>query len=469
MITYEQLLGRLDDSKLKMNHYKVIVAGILGCMLEFFDFFLIGFVLAFIIVPWKLTFAQATLVLMIAGIGSMTGAFTFGYLAEKVGRRPIFITTVLVFSISSGLMYFTPEGNWIYLTVMRLLVGFGVGGLYAIDLALVQEFVPARYRGVISGLLTAFIPIGVMLASFCAGYFTPMIGWRGLFIIALIPAFLTLLIRVWVPESPRWLISKGRYEKAAKSINWVTGSTENFSAAELQAGSAVAEPERKVSFRELFKYPRSLTVSVITNLCLRTADYGITLWAASLFVLVLRVTPVEAAKLFFPVAMAGFAGRWFWAFMSDVMGRRRAGMVLGVGCAASLMIAATFYKAYIGSTSVFWLAFICSYFFANGGMAVIGPYASEMWPKHLRAMGMGAAYGTGGIGTILGPIALGIFAGGGNLVTPKATLDAVGPAVTLWAAVTLIVAIGCYFGIETRNKSIEEIDTMVHIPKSNRV
>jgi len=82
---------------------------------------------------------------------------------------------------------------------------------------------------------------------------------------------------------------------------------------------------------------------------------------------------------------------------------------------------------------------------------------------------MGAAYGTGGIGTILGPIALGIFAGGGNLVTPKATLDAVGPAVTLWAAVTLIVAIGCYFGIETRNKSIEEIDTMVHIPKSNRV
>ncbi len=469
MTTYEQLLGRLDDSKLKMNHYKVIVAGILGCMLEFFDFFLIGFVLAFIIVPWKLTFAQASLVLLIAGIGSMSGAFTFGYLAEKVGRRPIFITTVLVFSVASGLMYFTPEGNWIYLTVMRFLVGFGVGGLYSIDLALVQEFVPARYRGVISGLLTAFIPIGVMLASFCAGYFTPMIGWRGLFIIALLPASLTLLIRLWVPESPRWLISKGRYEEAAKSINWVIGSTEQFSAADLQAGSTAAEPERNVAFRELLKYPRSLTVAATTNLCLRTADYGITLWAASLFVLVLQVTPVEAAKLFFPVAMAGFAGRWFWAFMSDLLGRRRAGMVLGVGCAISLMIAATFYKAFIGSTSVFWLAFIGSYFFANGGMAVIGPYASELWPKHLRAMGMGTAYGIGGLGTILGPIALGIFAGGGNLVTPKATLDAVGPAVTLWAVATFVVAIGCYFGIETRNKSIEEIDKLVHIPKSKGV
>jgi len=469
MITYEQLLSRLDDSKLKKNHYKVIVAGILGCMLEFFDYFLIGFVLAFIIVPWKLTFAQASLVLLIAGIGSMCGAFTFGYLAEKVGRRPIFITTVLVFSVSSGLMYFTPEGNWIYLTVMRLLVGFGVGGLYAIDLALVQEFVPARYRGVISGLLTAFIPIGVMLASFCAGYFTPMIGWRGLFLIALIPAFLTLVIRVWVPESPRWLISKGRYEDAAKSINWVIGSKEEFRAADLQAGAAAAEPERKVSFRELFKYPRSLIVAGTTNFCLRTADYGITLWAASLFVLVLQVTPAQAAKLFFPVAMSGFAGRWFWAFMSDAIGRRRAGMLLGVGCATFLMIAATFYKAYIGSTSVFWLAFICAYFFANGGMAVIGPYASEVWPKHLRAMGMGAGYGIGGIGNILGPIALGIFAGGGNLVTPKATLDAVGPAVTLWAAATFTVAIACYFGIETRNKSIEEIDTMVHIPEKSDV
>jgi len=469
MITCEQLLSRLDNSSLKTNHYKVIVAGILGCMLEFFDYFLIGFVLAFIIVPWHLTFAQATLVLLIAGVGAMLGAFFFGYAAEKIGRRPIFMITVLTFSIPSGLMYLTPEGNWIYLSAMRFIVGLGVGGLYTIDLALVQEFVPARYRGVISGLLTAFIPIGVMIASAIAGNLTHLIGWRGLFLIALLPAFLTLLVRVWIPESPRWLISKGRYEEAARSINWVTGSKEEFCVADLEAGSAAAEPERKVSWKELFKYPRSLIVACMTNFCLQTGDYGMTLWGATLFVLVMQVTPARAANLFFPVAMAGFAGRWFWAFMSDAIGRRRAGMVIGVGCAAVLMIAATFYKAYIGSTSVFWLAFIAAYFFANGGMAVIGPYASEVWPKHLRAMGMGTAYGTGGIGTILGPIALGIFAGGGNLVTPKATLAAVGPAVTLWAAVTFIVAIGCYFGIETRNKSIEEIDTMVNIPEKKGV
>jgi len=461
MITCEQLLARLDHSSLKANHYKVIVAGILGCMLEFFDYFLIGFVLAFIVVPWKLTFAQATIVLLIAGVGAMVGAFFFGYAAEKIGRRPIFMITVLTFSIPSGLMYLTPDGGWIYLSVMRFVVGFGVGGLYTIDLALVQEFVPARYRGVISGLLTAFIPIGVMIASALAGNLAPLIGWRGLFLIALMPAFLTLLIRVWIPESPRWLISKGRYEDAAKSIAWVTGSKEVFRAEELERAGATVEPERQVSWKELFKYPRSLIVACITNFCLQTGDYGMTLWGATLFVLVMQVSPAKAANLFFPVAMSGFAGRWFWAYMSEAIGRRRAGMVLGCSATVLLIIAAVFNRSFWGTTSVFWLAYAGLYFFVNGGMAVIGPYASEVWPKHLRAMGMGAGYGFGGLGKMLGPVALGLFAGGGNLVTPKATLAALGPAVGLWAAATFTVAVCCYFGIETRNKSIEEIDAMV--------
>ena len=461
MITCEQLLGKLDNSSLKANHYKVIIAGILGCMLEFFDYFLIGFVLAFIVVPWKLTFTQATVVLLIAGVGAMLGAFFFGWAAEKIGRRPIFIITVLTFSIPSGLMYFTPEGGWIYLSCMRFIVGVGVGGLYTIDLALVQEFVPSRYRGVISGLLTAFIPIGVMIASAIAGNLTPLIGWRGLFLIALLPALLTLLIRAWIPESPRWLISKGRYVEAVRSINWVIGSKEQIRAEDIQPPSAATEPVRKASWKELFQYPRSLIVACLTNFCLQTGDYGMTLWGATLFVLVMHASPAQAANLFFPVAMAGFAGRWFWAYMSEGVGRRRAGMLLG-GCATVLLlIAAVFNRAFIGGTSVFWLAYIGAYFFVNGGMAVIGPYASEVWPKHLRTMGMGAGYGFGGVGKMLGPVALGLFAGGGNLVTPKATLAALGPAIGLWAAAALTVAICCYFGIETRNKSIEEIDAMV--------
>ena len=84
-----------------------------------------------------------------------------------------------------------------------------------------QEFVPSRYRGVIGGLVTAVIPAGTMLGSICAAFLTPMVGWRGLFLIGLIPAAISLMFRFWMRESPRYLISRGRYEDAIKSINWV--------------------------------------------------------------------------------------------------------------------------------------------------------------------------------------------------------------------------------------------------------
>jgi len=189
----EDLYAKLEQSRITRNHVKVIVAAILGDLLEFFDYFLIGFVLAFVVVPWKLSYGQSATVLLSSGLGAVFGGFFWGYLADRVGRRPIFISTVLCFSISTGMMYLTPEGGWVFLTVFRFLTGFGVGGLYSIDLPLVQEFVPSRYRGTVSGIITSFIPLGIMLASILAAYITPSVGWRGLFLIGLIPAVLTSL------------------------------------------------------------------------------------------------------------------------------------------------------------------------------------------------------------------------------------------------------------------------------------
>jgi putative MFS transporter len=87
--------------------------------------------------------------------------------------------TIATFTLPSIFMYFTPEGNWIYLTVFRFIVGFGVGGLYSVDLPLVQEFMPTRVRGAVGGIVTALIPAGTLLGSFCAAYLTPVLGWRG--------------------------------------------------------------------------------------------------------------------------------------------------------------------------------------------------------------------------------------------------------------------------------------------------
>src|SRR5678816_1317199 len=206
--------------RLTGNQKKIVAAAIIGDALEFFDYFLIGFVLAFIIGPWKLTFGQSAIVLLSSGIGAMIGAMFWGWMADRIGRRKVFIGTVLNFSLGTGLLYFTPDNGWIYLTVFRFFVGFGVGGLYCVDLPLVQEFVPSSKRGKISGLVTVFIPVGIGIGALMGAYLAPQIGWRGLFALGVLPALVTLLVRLWVPKSPWWLVRQGRYEEARKSLAW---------------------------------------------------------------------------------------------------------------------------------------------------------------------------------------------------------------------------------------------------------
>src|SRR6202142_3157242 len=144
---------------------KILTAAIIGDALEFFDYFLIGFVLAFLIGPWKLTFGQSATVLMSSGIGAIIGAYGWGLVRHRLRRRKVFIGTVLNFSIATGLLYFTPDQGWVYLSLMRFFVGVGVGGLYCVDLPLVQEFMPSSKRGWVGVLVTCVIRLGVGLGA----------------------------------------------------------------------------------------------------------------------------------------------------------------------------------------------------------------------------------------------------------------------------------------------------------------
>src|SRR3954471_7757805 len=161
-----RMFARLDEARsLTANQIKIVAAAIIGDMLEFFDYFLIAFVLAFIIKPWQLTGGQSAVILLSSGIGAILGAFIWGRIADLYGRRKVFILTVLNFSIASGLLYFTPDNGWIYLSVMRFFVGVGVGGLYCVGLPLAQEFMPSSKRGWVGGIVTCVIPLGVGLGA----------------------------------------------------------------------------------------------------------------------------------------------------------------------------------------------------------------------------------------------------------------------------------------------------------------
>jgi MFS transporter, putative metabolite:H+ symporter len=441
------------QQRLTGNQHRIILAAILGNMLEFFDYFLIGFVLPFVVGPWKLTYLHAAIILLSSGIGAMIGAGVWGWLADRIGRRKVFIATVINFSVATGILALTPDGGWIFLTVFRFFVGFGIGGLYCVDLPLVQESIPSTKRGLVGGIVTAAIPLGVGLGAVLGAYLTPFVGWRGLFAVGLIPAALTLLIRAWVPESPRWLIRMGRPEEARRSLAW---------ALEIDP-KTIALPARVEAQRrgwlELFRHPRSLVVSWLGNLGMQTGIYGLTLWVPTLFTQLLGVSPKEAARLMILVSGGGFAGRVVFAYLSDAIGRRRSGGLLGFGAAVMVVITAYMHGAFIGTVSVFWLLMIVTWFFGDGGFAIVGPYAAEVWPADLRTSGMGSAYGFGGIGKIIGPLGLALIVGSSNVVTPQASVAAIVPAfIYLGAWFALAGAVYYFLGIETKGRSIEEID-----------
>ncbi|MBV9829244.1 MAG: MFS transporter, partial [Alphaproteobacteria bacterium] len=185
--------------------------------------FLIGYVLAFILKDWHITYGQSAVILVSAGLGAVPGAFFWGWIGDRIGRRTVVILTALNVAIATGIMYFTPGQDalipgWIFLAFFRFFVGFGNAELIAVDILLAQEFVPSSKRGWVSGLTASLLPAGNVLGAISGAYLAPYIGWRGLFLVGLTPALLVLLIRYWVPESPRYLLRMGRPEEAHESL-----------------------------------------------------------------------------------------------------------------------------------------------------------------------------------------------------------------------------------------------------------
>lgn len=451
------------QTKLTGNQRRIIFAAILGDMLEFFDYFLIGYVVAFIAGPWKLTFGESAVILLSSGFGAMFGAFFYGWLADKIGRRTVFLMTVINFSIATGILAFTPDNAWLFLAIFRFVIGFGVGGLYCVALPLVQEFVPAAKRGMVGGLVTVAVPIGILIGATLGAYATPYVGWRGLFAIGVVPGLLTLLIWAWVPESPRWLIQMGRMQEARQALAWAL----EMDPADLPMGAPEGHKQPASRLSDIFRYPRSLAVSWITNLGAQTGYYGFQLWAPTLLVQLLGIPPSRAAFLMIAVNLAGLFGRAGLSYLSDAIGRRASGGIFGFGAAILLIASAVCHNLFWGSVSVFWLLLIATNIFADGGFAIVGPYSAEVWPSALRTTGMGSAYGFGGIGKVIGPLGLALIVGSSNVITPQASISAIVPAYSYLAAWFVLAGfVYIFFGIETKGRSFESIENALEASRT---
>ena len=460
------MLQTLDSqTRLTGNQRRLVAVATIAVCLEFLDYFLIAFILAFVSSTWELTFGMSAAILLSSGVGAIAGGFIWGYAADRIGRRKVFLWTIATFTIGTGALIFTPESAALgvpYLVAFRVLIGFGAGGLYTVDLPLVQEFMPTSKRGLVTGFVTSAVPLGFLAGSLLVWLVSPLTGWRGLMVVCSVLALGVYIVRLWIPESPRWLLLEGEPEAARRSIAW---------ALEVDPDSlpldGTIERAPKARFRELLKYPRSLWLSWITELGTQTGYYGLTLWTPTLLVLVMGIDPSQAGLYMVVVTASAFAGRIVLSWFSEVIGRKVGGAIAG-GCAALfLMVAGLSGDLVLGGISLFFLAIIVTYFFGEGGFAIVGPYSAEVWPSRLRTSGMGSAYGFGGIGKVIGPLGLAVVIGASNLVKPEVTQQALLPAFIYFAAWYLLSAVTfLLLGFETRGTSLEELDVQLEAQRS---
>ena len=191
-----------DAGAWSIQEKRVVLAAFLGWTLDAFDFFLIVFIIKDIATafatPLKAVTYAITLTLMLRPVG----AFLSGYLADRLGRRPVLMASVGLYALTNFLSAFAP--SLAVLLVLRALFGIAMGGEWGVGASLALESVAVQRRGMVSGILQMGYPAGYLLAAVCNYLLHDLIGWRGMLMLGLAPALLVLYIRRHVPESPGW-------------------------------------------------------------------------------------------------------------------------------------------------------------------------------------------------------------------------------------------------------------------------
>ena len=212
-----ELVARLE--RIPVTRRLLLIRIIIGSA-TFFDAYtvlVIAFAMPSLVEQWSLTPAWVGFILSAGYVGQLIGAILFGWVAEKIGRMPTLLITIVLFVSMDVACLFAWSGA--SMLVFRFLQGIGTGGEVPVASAYINEFIGAHKRGRFFLMYELIFPIGLLFAGIAGYFLVPIYGWRSLFIVGLVPAILMIPLRVLMPESPRWLASKGRIEKADKVVS----------------------------------------------------------------------------------------------------------------------------------------------------------------------------------------------------------------------------------------------------------
>lgn len=449
--TSEDLLALFDSAPLNRRYWVAFTLLSALFVLEFFDFLVVGYLLAVLGPQWHLTYGQSALILYSGGVGSILGALVFGGLADAWGRKSLMISGTFICAVSAGLIGLVPSGAWEIFAVLRFFVGVGLTAGVTPSLTILVELTPTRHRTQLTSFYIVFASAGGLLASTTSAALLAALGWRGVAMLGIAPAFVGVLIWLYVSESVRWLAAKGRFAEArsevAKHLDLPLQSVP------LPTIPPAVQPRGRLS--ELYQQPRMFWETVIIWGGSSTAAYGVYLWGPTIVAMVLKVPVPQAAKYFIFVALGGVTGKIIVTFLAPLMGRRPLGVLWGFGGLIALALAGYYNDVVVGGLPMMVVLLCASTFFIEGGFSNLAPYTVESYGVRLGARSSGLGQAANGVGKILGPLSLALIAGTSNFVSPQATADAVLPAYLFLAFCMALVGLSfLILGVETHGRAM---------------
>jgi len=355
----------------------------------------------------SVTARDAVLALWLVGI--LLGALLGGPLTDRFGRRRLFVATLIWYAGFTVLTGLAPTLDVVYL--LRFAAALGVGAEYAIVTTAIAEFMPARVRGRANAAVMNFWPAGAILAALLAYLLLDVaalgaaVSWRYMFVLGGLLALVVLVFRRRIPESPRWLASRGRHSEADAVVSRLEAAGGQRSEREQVPTIERAPLPLRAALGELLRrYPGRLALGALLDLAEAFGYYGL---FALLSVVVLPQVHISQRQIpfFYIVGNVGaLAGGLAMSLVIDRVGRR-ATVIASYSAAAAgvgLLAAATA----TGSSGWVTGAFVVASAAATAAWTSAYPTFTELFPTHLRGAGVGASVAAGRVGAIVGPLLL---------------------------------------------------------------
>src|ERR1700744_567235 len=411
-------------------------------MFEFYDFFLVGYLVSQLAPGWHLTYGQSAIMLLSSGVGAIVGSLVGGQIADVMGRKTIVWLGGVVFSLGAAGCALIPDGAWILFSILRFVVGFGSIAAVAAQAPLVGEITPTRYRTFVTSMMVVPVALGTFFAAWIASHLLPVIGWRGVAATGALPIVSSLLIAWISPESVRWLLSRGRNAEARREAAKLLGVPE----AEVTLPAAIAPVKQSASLWDLFLDQKRFWWVVVIWTGMSTGTYGVALWGPTVLAQLPKIPAHAAAGYFVYASIFSLLGRVLFSVVPLYIGRRGAAIVGTLISVLVMLAIAAFHREFIAGWSGFALLIVIGAAFYSGAFSNMSPFVVEVFPVSLGGRAVGLAQAANGVGKILGPVCLALIAGSSDVVSPKATADAVGPAFLFLAICELaaLVAIVAY-------------------------